>query len=123
MATLLLSEHHIRQRCSKSGLLLETSLISLMDQRFLPCGRRLSSPFVCHCRARAAFLLVLQAGKSGLTLLLPCSLLGEADLEAAAAKPKEDSLGCRHLSCKSSAFATSSLLVKKAVMSCSLLVE
>jgi hypothetical protein len=45
-------------------------------------------PFVRHCRTRAAFLLVLQAGKSGLTLLLPCSLLGEADLEVAAAKPK-----------------------------------
>ncbi len=47
-------------------------------------------------------------------------------MEAAAAKPQEDSLGCCHLSCKSSAFghkATSSLLVKKALTTCSLLIE
>jgi hypothetical protein len=47
-------------------------------------------------------------------------------VEAAAAKPQEDSLGCRHLSCKSSTFghkATSSLLVEKALTPCSLLIE
>ncbi len=47
-------------------------------------------------------------------------------MEAAAAKPQEDSLGCRHLSSKSSAFghkATSSLLIEKALKMCSLLVE
>ncbi len=57
-------------------------------------------------------------------LLLPQSLAGEPDVEAMAAKPQEDGLGCRHLSCKSSAFghkATSSLLIKKALTTCSLL--
>jgi hypothetical protein len=47
-------------------------------------------------------------------------------VEAAAAKPQEDSLGCHHLSYKSSAFghkATSSLLIKKALTTCSLLVK
>jgi hypothetical protein len=71
----------------------------------------------------AAFLLVLQAGESSLTLLPPCSLSGEADLEAAAAKPKEDNSGCRHLSCMSSPFAMSSLLVEKVLTTCSLLVK
>ncbi len=45
-------------------------------------------------------------------------------MEAAAAKSQEDGSGCRHLSCKSSAFghkATSSLLVDKALTTCSLL--
>jgi hypothetical protein len=58
-------------------------------------------------------------------LLLPQSLVGEPDVEEAAAKPKEDGSGYCHLSCKSSAFghkATSSLLVKKALTACSLLV-
>jgi hypothetical protein len=64
--------------------------------------------------------------KSGLALLSPRSLAGKPDVEAAAAKPQEDSLGCRHLTCKSSAFghkATSSLLVEKALTTCSLLVK
>jgi hypothetical protein len=77
-------------------------------------------------RARAAVLLVLQTCKSGLALLLPQSLAGKPDVEAAAAKPQKDSLGCRYLSSKSSAFghkATSSLLVEKALKTCSLLVK
>jgi hypothetical protein len=37
----------------------------------------------------------MQAGKSGLTLLPPCSSLGEADLEAVAANPQEDG-ACGH---------------------------
>jgi hypothetical protein len=59
-------------------------------------------------------------------LLLPQSLAGEPGVEAAAAKPQEDSLGWHHLSCKSSAFghkAMSSLLVKKVLTACSLLVK
>jgi hypothetical protein len=59
-------------------------------------------------------------------LLLPRSLAGKPDVEAAAAKPQEDGAGCPHLSCKSSAFsheATSSLLVEKALTTCSLLVK
>jgi hypothetical protein len=38
-------------------------------------------------RLRAAFLLVLQAGKSGLTLLMPQCLMGKPCMEAVAAKP------------------------------------
>jgi hypothetical protein len=118
MTASFLGQRHLRQRCSTSGLLLATLLIGLIDQRFLPRGRHLSSPFVRHCRACAAFLLVSQAGESGLKLLPPCSLSGEADLEAAAAKPKEDCCCGRRLSCLGSAciqkaLATSSLLVKK----------
>jgi hypothetical protein len=62
--------------------------------------------------------------KSGLTLLLPQSLAGKPEVEAVAAKPQEDGLGCRHLSCKSNAFghkATNSLLIKKVLTTCSLL--
>jgi hypothetical protein len=103
-----------------------TLFIGVVGQCFLPRGRRLSSPFVHHCRLRAEFLLVSQVGKSGLALLPLCSLLGKVDLEAVVAKPKEDSLGCRHLLCTSSAFghkAMSSLLVEKVLTMCSLLVE
>jgi hypothetical protein len=77
-------------------------------------------------RARAAVLLVLQTCKSGLALLSPRSLASKPDVEAAAAKPQEDGLGCRHLLCKSSTFghkATSSLVVEKAPMRCSLLIK
>jgi hypothetical protein len=45
-------------------------------------------------------------------------------VEAVAAKPQEDGLGCLHLSCKSSAFGhkvTGSLLLEKALMTCRLL--
>jgi hypothetical protein len=77
-------------------------------------------------RAQAAVLLILQTCKSGLALLSPQSLVGEPDVEAVVAKPQEDGAGCPHLSCKSSAFgheARSSLLVEKALTTCSLLVE
>jgi hypothetical protein len=82
--------------------------------------------FLGKCCMPAAVLLVAQACKGGLTLLVPRSLVDEPVVEAAAAKPQEDGLGCRNLSCKSSAFgheATSSLLVKKALTTCSLLVK
>jgi hypothetical protein len=62
--------------------------------------------------------------ESHLALLSPQSLAGKPDVEAATAKPQKDGLGCRHLSCKSSAFghkATSSLLIEKALTMCSLL--
>jgi hypothetical protein len=64
--------------------------------------------------------------KSGLTLLLPQSLVGKPDVEVVTAKPQEDSSGCRHLSSKSNVFghkATSSLLVEKALKTCSLLIK
>jgi hypothetical protein len=54
----------------------------------------MSLPFVRHCHARVAFLLILQAGKSDLTLLLPQSLASEPGMEASTAKPQEDDLGC-----------------------------
>jgi hypothetical protein len=55
----------------------------------------MSSPFIRHCHARVAFLLILQASKSGLTLLSPQSLASEPGVEALMAKPQEDDLGCR----------------------------
>jgi hypothetical protein len=57
---------------------------------------------------------VVVAAKSG----------GKPNVEAAAAKPQEDDLGRRHPLCESRAFghkATSSLFVKKALTTCSLL--
>jgi hypothetical protein len=69
----------------------------------------------------AAFLLVLQAGKSSLTLLLPQNLASEPGVEASMVKPQEDDLGCRHLSCMGSALATSGLLVEDALATHSLL--
>ncbi len=59
-------------------------------------------------------------------LLSPQSLAGKLDVEAAVAKPLEDGLGGRHPSCKSSVLghtAMSGLFVKKALTTCSLLVE
>jgi hypothetical protein len=72
-------------------------------------------------RASAAFLLVLQAGKRGLTLLSPQGLASEPGMEASTAKPQEDDLGCHHLSCLGSALATSGLLVEDALVTHSLL--
>jgi hypothetical protein len=57
----------------------------------------------------------LQAGKSGLTLLLPQSLASKPGMEALTAKPQEDDSSCRHLSCMGSALATSNLLVEDAL--------
>ena len=121
MATPLLGKRHIHQCCSVSSLLLATLLIGLIGQCFLPRGRFLSSPLVSHCRAQAAYLLVSQAGKSGLTLLLPQSLASKPGMEALTAKPQEDYSGCRRLSCMGSALATSSLLVEDALAMHSLL--
>jgi hypothetical protein len=88
----LVGKSTLRQHCSAICQLLVVSLIGLIGQRFLPRGCRLLLLFVRLCHACAAFLLVLQADKSGLMLLLPCSFSGKADLEAEVAKPKED--GC-----------------------------
>jgi hypothetical protein len=130
---------------------LATSFISRLRQCFLPRGRRLSALFsnrrlglsvplvslvgygLCsrgsHLltlffrlqRASAAFLLMLQAGKSGLTLLSPRGLASEPGMEASTAKPQEDDLGCRHLLCLGSALATSRLLVEDVLATHSLL--
>jgi hypothetical protein len=70
----------------------------------------------------ASFLLVSQAGESGLTLLsLPQSLASKPGMEALTAKPQEDDSGCRHLSCVGSMLATSGLLVEDALATHSLL--
>jgi hypothetical protein len=121
MTASFLGQRHLRRRCSASGLLLATLLIGLLGIHFLLRGRRLSSPFVHHCHARAAFLLISQAGESGLTLLLPQSLASKPGMEASTAKPQEDDLGCRRLSCVGSALATCSLLIEDALATHSLL--
>ncbi len=72
-------------------------------------------------RASAAFLLVLQAGKRGLTFLLLRGLASKPGMEASTVKPQEDGLGCRHLLCLGSEWATNSLLVKDALATHSLL--
>ncbi len=69
---------------------------------------------LCLQCASAAFMLVLQAGKSSLTLLSPRGLASEPGMEALTAKPQEDDLGCCHLSCMGSVLATSGLLVEDA---------
>jgi hypothetical protein len=66
-------------------------------------------------RTSVAFLLVLQAGKSSLTLLLPRGLASKPGVEALAAKPQEDDPGCHRLLCVSSALTTSDLLVEDAL--------
>ena len=54
-------------------------------------------------RTCAAFLLMLQVGKSGLMLLSPQSHASKPDEEELVAKPQKDDLGGSHLSCLSSA--------------------
>jgi hypothetical protein len=64
---------------------------------------------------------VLQVGKISLTLLLPRGLASNPGMEASTAKPQEDDLGCRRLSCVGSALGTSGLLVEDALATHSLL--
>jgi hypothetical protein len=52
----------------------------------------------------AEVLLVAQAWEGGLTLLAPQSLANKPNVEAVAAKPKEDGAGGRPFSCLGSAF-------------------
>jgi hypothetical protein len=99
-------------------------LVSLVGQSLCLRCSCLLMLLLCKRCTQAAVLLVLQTSKSGLALQSPQSLVGKPDVEVAAAKPQENGLGCRHLSCKSSAFGhkvTSSLLVEKALMMCSFL--
>jgi hypothetical protein len=69
---------------------------------------------------RAAFLLVLHAGKCDLMLQLPRGLASEPDKEVSAAEPQEDDSGGCRLPCLSDASVTSRLLVKEALATCSL---
>jgi hypothetical protein len=129
-----------------------TSFVSRLRQCFLPCGCCLSALFSNFClgllvplvsligyslclpggrlltlllrlqRASAAFLLVLQAGMSSLTLLWPQGLASKPGVEASMAKQQEDDSGCRCLLCMGGVLATSSLLVEDALATHSLLV-
>jgi hypothetical protein len=56
---------------SNRRLGLSVPLVSLPGYGLCSRGGRQLTLFLCLQRASAAFLLVLQAGKSGLTLLLP----------------------------------------------------
>ncbi len=96
-------------------------LVSLVGYSLCLRGGRLLTLFLRLQRVSAAFLLVLQAGKRGLTLLSPRGLVSKPGVEASTAKPQEDDLGCRCLSCMGSGLATSSLLVEDALATHSLL--
>ena len=96
-------------------------LVSLIGNVLCSRGSRLSTVLRRLQRTRAAFLLVLHAGKCGLTLQSPRGLASEPGEEALTAVPQEDDLGGRHLPCLISASETSSLLVKEALAMCSLL--
>ncbi len=96
-------------------------LVSLACYGLCLHGGCLLTLLLCLQRASAALLLVLQAGKSGLTLLLLQGLVSELGVEASTVKPQEDDSGCHHLSCMSSALATSSLLIEDALATHSLL--
>jgi hypothetical protein len=61
--------------------------------------------FFSHCRACAAFVLVLQAGKSGLALLLPGSQSGKPGMKGVAAEPQEDGACCCHPLCEGGMFS------------------
>jgi hypothetical protein len=93
-------------------------LVGLVSQILCLCSFCLLALPLSEHRTRAAFVLVLKADKSSLTLLLPCSQSGKLNMDAAAAKPKEDGFSGRRLPCIGGAFdhkalATSGLLVKK----------
>jgi hypothetical protein len=95
-------------------------LVNLIGNGLCLHGSRLSTVLFRLQRTRAAFLLVLHAGKCGLTLQSPRGLASKPGEEASAAEPQEDDLGGRRLPCLSGASETSSLLVKEALAMCSL---
>jgi hypothetical protein len=95
-------------------------LVSLIGNVLCSHGSRLLTVLRCLQHTRAALLLVLHAGKCGLTLQSPRGLASEPGEEALAAEPQEDDSGGRHLPCLISASETSSLLVKEALAMCSL---
>ena len=95
-------------------------LVSLIGDGLCLHGSRLSTLLHCLQHTRAAFLLMLHAGKCDLTLQSPQGLGSEPGKEASAAEPKEDDSGGRRLPCLSDASATSRLLVKEALATCSL---
>jgi hypothetical protein len=147
LEAMYLGEVELRGRC---GGLAATAVRSCLRQHFPPGGCRLSALFPNCClglsvprgsligdglcllgsrqstlllrlqRTCAAFLLVLHAGKCGLTLQSPRGLASEPGEEASAAEPQEDDSGGRRLPCLSGATAKSTPLVKEALATCSL---
>jgi hypothetical protein len=113
--------HRLLALFSNCHLGLLVLLISLVSYGLCLHGGRLLTLLLHLQRASAAFLLVLQAGKSSLMLLLPQGLASKPGMEASTAKPQEDDLGCRHLMCVGSTLATSGLLVEDALATHSLL--
>ncbi len=95
-------------------------LVSLIGDGLCLHGSHLSTLLHHLQRTRAAFLLVLHAGKCHLTLQSPRGLAREPGKEASAAEPQEDDSGGHRLPCLSDASATSRLLVKEALATCSL---
>jgi len=95
-------------------------LLSLIGDGLCLCGSRLSMLLHHLHRTHAAFLLVLHAGKCDLTLQSPRGQASEPGKEASAAEPQVDDSGGRRLPCLSDASATSRLLVKEALATCSL---
>ena len=93
---------------------------SLIGDGFCMCGSRLLTLLHRLQRTRAAFLLVLHAGKFDLTLQPLRGLASKPSKVASAAEPQEDDSGGRRLPCLSDASATSRLLVKEALATCSL---
>ena len=87
-------------------------LVSLIGDGLCLRGSRLSTLLHRLQRTRAAFLLVLHAGKCDLTLQSPRGLVSEPGKEASVVEPQEDDLGGRRLPCLSNASATSRLIVK-----------
>ena len=96
-------------------------LVSLIGDDLCSRSSRLLMLLPCLQCMRAAFLLVLQAGKCDHTLQLPRGLASKPGKEALAAEPQEDDSGGRCLSCLSGASATSGLFVKEVLAMCSLL--
>ncbi len=82
-------------------------LISLNGDGLCLRGSHLSTLLHRLQHTRAAFLLVLHAGKCDLTLQSPRGLASEPGKEALAAEPQEDDSGGRRLPCLSKALATS----------------
>jgi hypothetical protein len=93
-----------RPRGQECVLYLAKLLGSLVNCGLRAHGGHLSTLFLGKCHMPAAVLLIAQACKGGLTLLVPQSLADELDVEAAAAKPQEDGAGGRPFSCLGSAF-------------------
>ncbi len=95
-------------------------LVCLIGNGLCLCGGRLSTLLHRLQCTRAAFLLVLHAGKCNLTLQSPRGLASEPGKDASATEPQEDDSGSRRLPCLSDPSAMSRLFVKEVLVACSL---